>query len=68
VDSCSGSFRVTADGRLGDGGYLYSIDFDIPAGNVIADLDRDHQITRFEPISLSAIDDLRSQLDALSSS
>jgi hypothetical protein len=60
-----GSFRVTAPGRR-DQEYVFSFPFDIPSGNVVADLDRSFQITSFEPISERAIDDLQAQLDAIS--
>jgi hypothetical protein len=62
--SC-GSFRVTAPGRLASRGYRFSFDFDIPSGNVVADLDNDLQILAFEPISIAAIDDLRGRVDHL---
>ena len=64
ADRC-GSFRVTAAGRFLDQGYAFSFDFDIPSGNVIADLDGNLQITGFEPISVPAMHDLQSQLDSI---
>jgi hypothetical protein len=60
-----GSFSVTAAARPPDRGYAFSFDFDIPSGNVIADLDRDLQITRFEPVSAAAMHDIQSQLDSI---
>jgi len=60
-----GSFRVTAPGRLVAQGYAFSFDFDIPSGNVIADLGRSLQITGFEPISIPAMHDLQSQMDSI---
>jgi hypothetical protein len=65
ADRC-GSFRVITPGRLVDQEYAFSFDFDIPSGNVIADLDRNLRITGFEPISIPARPDLQSQLDSIS--
>ena len=64
ADRC-GSFRVTTPGSLIDQEYAFSFDFDIPSGNVIADLDRNQRITGFEPISIPAMHDLQSQLDSI---
>jgi hypothetical protein len=42
------------------------MDFNIPSGNVVADLDEVHQIMGFEPISVAAMHDIQSQLDTVS--
>ncbi|HEY7373927.1 MAG TPA: hypothetical protein VIF57_17335 [Polyangia bacterium] len=60
-----GSFRANPAGRIVNQGYAFSFDFDIPSGNVVADLDRNLRITGFEPVSVPAMRDLQSQLDSI---
>lgn len=60
----SGSFRVDTPQRSKPRGYAFSMSFDIPSGNVIADLDLDLRIFGFEPICASAMADIRAQLDS----
>lgn len=62
-----GSFQVNTPGRPAGQDYAFSFDFCIPSGSVIADLDENLRIAAFEPISMSAMQDLERQLAAISS-
>jgi hypothetical protein len=66
ADGGCGSFSVTSPCRSGDSRYAFSMDFNIPSGNVVADLDEAHQIMGFEAISVGAMHDIQCQLDTVS--